>query len=253
MDPNVENIRKHATRVIRGRIPLQVRKNLMAAVRNGELGRLPKKGLKPEIFFHPDHRNGAIERQNREAEYGIAQIAKVMAPMSELGDEQQLSTLNDLAKPHMPDEGVHEAELTAKRRDGLPASDFVFPKDRKYPIPDESHARNALARVAQHGTPDEISKVRAFVKRKFPDIDVDGDKEKASESTPHDIELLHLMLEGDAQRQLELALGPAASVREAAQRLSGAQRSALHERFSKRIILHSLRAFLQGDQELFLG
>lgn len=77
--PNVELIRKHATRVILGRVPAAVRKELMAAVKSGHLGRLPKDGLKPEIFFHPDHRNGAIERQIREATYSASCIAKVLA------------------------------------------------------------------------------------------------------------------------------------------------------------------------------
>ena len=77
--PNVQNILVQATRVIRGRIPQQVRRELMAAVKAGALGHLPKKGLKPEIFFHPDHKHGAVERQKREAEYSIACIAKVVA------------------------------------------------------------------------------------------------------------------------------------------------------------------------------
>lgn len=76
--PNVQQILCQATRVIRGRIPQQVRKQLSAAVSAGVLGRLPKDGLKPEIFFHPDHRNGAIERQAREASYSISCIATVL-------------------------------------------------------------------------------------------------------------------------------------------------------------------------------
>lgn len=81
--PNVEAIRAQASRVIRGKIPGQVRKELMAAVKSGHLGRLPKNGLLPEIFFHPDHRNGAIERQKREAEYAVKCIASVVAPMDD--------------------------------------------------------------------------------------------------------------------------------------------------------------------------
>lgn len=77
--PNVTNILVQATRVIRGRIPQQVRAELRAAVKAGALGHLPKDGLKPEIFFHPDHRNGAIERQKREAGYSVQCIAGVMA------------------------------------------------------------------------------------------------------------------------------------------------------------------------------
>lgn len=77
--PNAMQIRKQASKVIRGRIPAVVRKELMAAVKAGALGHLPKKGLLPEIFFHPDHLHGAKERQKREAEYAISCIAKVVA------------------------------------------------------------------------------------------------------------------------------------------------------------------------------
>ena len=63
------------------------------------------------------------------------------------------------------------AELTSKRRKELPSSSFVFPDEREYPIHDKAHARNALARVAQHGTPAEKAKVRAAVRRKYPGIE----------------------------------------------------------------------------------
>ena len=62
------------------------------------------------------------------------------------------------------------AKLTYAERKKLPASTFIEPGERKYPIPDASHARNALARVAQHGSPAEESKVRAAVHKKFPAI-----------------------------------------------------------------------------------
>lgn len=39
-----------------------------------------------------------------------------------------------------------------------------------YPIPDKAHARNALARVAQHGTSAQKAQVRAKVHAKFPGI-----------------------------------------------------------------------------------
>jgi len=60
--------------------------------------------------------------------------------------------------------------LTSKARNALSGSAFVFQKERKYPIHDASHARNALARVAQHGTPTEKSAVRAAVKQRYPEI-----------------------------------------------------------------------------------
>ena len=46
-----------------------------------------------------------------------------------------------------------------------------------YPIPDESHARNALARVSQHGSEAEKRKVKSAVARKFPDIKIGESKE----------------------------------------------------------------------------
>ena len=61
-------------------------------------------------------------------------------------------------------------KLTYQQRKSLPSSTFVFPGERRYPIPDKSHARNALARVSQFGSSSEKSKVRAAVKRKFPKI-----------------------------------------------------------------------------------
>jgi hypothetical protein len=76
--PNAEQTRKQATRVIRARIPAAVRKELMDAVRAGYLRRLKKDGLKPEIFYDPDHHHGAVDRQKREAAYSISCISKVL-------------------------------------------------------------------------------------------------------------------------------------------------------------------------------
>lgn len=65
-----------------------------------------------------------------------------------------------------------ESTLTAAARKKLKPSDFAIPPD-KYPIHDEAHARNALARVAQNGSPAEQSKVRAAVKKKYPGIAIE--------------------------------------------------------------------------------
>ncbi len=60
------------------------------------------------------------------------------------------------------------AKLTSKARSALPAKTFAGP-DRSYPIPDASHARNALARAS--GKPVAAS-VKAKVRAKFPGIKV---------------------------------------------------------------------------------
>jgi hypothetical protein len=61
-------------------------------------------------------------------------------------------------------------KLSYEKRKGLKKSSFVFPGKRSYPIEDMNHARNALARVAQNGSPAEQARVRAAVHKKFPSI-----------------------------------------------------------------------------------
>jgi len=68
------------------------------------------------------------------------------------------------------------ARLTYGARKSLPKKSFALPSKREggkggYPIPDIEHGRNALARVAQHGTPAEKATVRAKVHAKFPGIE----------------------------------------------------------------------------------
>jgi hypothetical protein len=41
------------------------------------------------------------------------------------------------------------AELTTKKRNAEPKSDFGLPEEKKYPMPDKSHAANAKARATQ--------------------------------------------------------------------------------------------------------
>jgi uncharacterized protein DUF6582 len=41
------------------------------------------------------------------------------------------------------------ATLSEKQRDKMPESKFGLPDERKYPMPDKSHARNAKARASQ--------------------------------------------------------------------------------------------------------
>lgn len=69
--------------------------------------------------------------------------------------------------------------LSAKERQGMPSSDFALPGKGNgpkgagagsYPIPDRSHARNALARASQNASPSDAAKIRAAVHRKFPTI-----------------------------------------------------------------------------------
>jgi hypothetical protein len=62
------------------------------------------------------------------------------------------------------------AKLSSAARKEIPSKSFAEPNKRKYPIENEAHAKNALARVSQNGTPAEKAKVRAAVKKKYPSI-----------------------------------------------------------------------------------
>ena len=69
---------------------------------------------------------------------------------------------------------------STKERKKLSKKSFALPGKRKYPIPDKAHARNALARVAQHGTPAEQKKVEAAVRKRYPSL---GKSSKKSQKT----------------------------------------------------------------------
>lgn len=87
------------------------------------------------------------------------------------------------------------AKLTEKARKALPKKDFAVPsrgegkaKRGGYPIPDASHARNALARASQFGSPKVKAEVKKAVEKKYPSINVGGRKnerggERAGRST----------------------------------------------------------------------
>lgn len=75
------------------------------------------------------------------------------------------------------------AKLTYQRRKHMAKSEFAEPGRRAYPIDTANRARNALARVAQHGSESEQKTVRAAVHRKFPDIGSGGRSKTAKKST----------------------------------------------------------------------
>lgn len=80
------------------------------------------------------------------------------------------------------------ARLTSKSRSALPKSAFALPKAADaspkpgkgaYPIPDAGHARAALSRVKQFGTPAMQATVKAKVAQKFPSMEVGGKSPKS--------------------------------------------------------------------------
>ena len=67
------------------------------------------------------------------------------------------------------------AELKEKKRDSLKSSTFGLPEERKYPMPDKSHAANAKARASQQVHEGNLTKAeQAKIDRKadkIPDKD----------------------------------------------------------------------------------
>jgi|GEM_PF-1033906 len=90
---------------------------------------------------------------------------------------------------------LEEKKLSYKEREALPDSDFCIvkvvngKKIRKYPIPDINHARNALARVAQHGTPEEKKIVRQKVYARYPSLKKEEESDKGDNMTDENVKV----------------------------------------------------------------
>jgi len=69
---------------------------------------------------------------------------------------------------------ISERKLTTRGRKQIKKSNFAIPSKApgsgSYPIHDISHARNALARVAQHGSPTEKETVKSAVYKNYPEL-----------------------------------------------------------------------------------
>lgn len=52
----------------------------------------------------------------------------------------------------------------------MAATSFALRAQRAYPIPDENHARLALAMSSKYATPAEQATIRAAVQRRYPEI-----------------------------------------------------------------------------------
>ncbi len=83
------------------------------------------------------------------------------------GGKVKMPLTNMPMQGQMPMMKKKNKKLTYQARQNLPASAFVFPKTKGYPIEDINHARNALARSS--GKPEEMAVKRA-VYRRYPQL-----------------------------------------------------------------------------------
>ena len=78
-DANVALVRMIGVRLITCRLDRDTRAALMAGVKDGRLGRLPKDGRKPEAFFHPNSIWKAKEARQKEENACIRALLAVCA------------------------------------------------------------------------------------------------------------------------------------------------------------------------------
>ena len=97
--------------------------------------------------------------------------------MNVLGAES-LAHLSGLVHNTYPRRRPRRQELhmaiTAKKRHSLPASDFVFPKTKGYPVDTERRAKAALSYGARNLSSGDLAKVRRKVHTRFPGIKIAG-------------------------------------------------------------------------------
>lgn len=105
-------------------------------------------------------------------------------------DDSQDTEANTLTAEGMGElRSLREAKLSTKQRKGMSKSDFAVPDKApgsgSYPIEDEAHARDALARSSGKKV---AGKVKKAVKAKYPDMKVSGSR-KSRESDRGDADM----------------------------------------------------------------
>ena len=143
------------------------------------------------------------------------------------------------------EEVIAEKSLTAGQRRELPDSDFVFPgkgegpegKQRgAYPINDKKRARAALSMAAAYASPEKEAKVKAAVKKKFPDIQ---QEENALEKRAKENEKARKFLKKDAKDSgytdiaLKASMSKGAGVSESVMTLIGRSRKKVEKKPEK--------------------
>jgi hypothetical protein len=104
--------------------------------------------------------------------YGGKEVAKTEEELKSWMEQQRYwpSVWNVSDHGNVSPYTMDEAVLTTAARKHIAPSNFAFPKDRRYPMHDLSHAQESLVRVAQSGTNQEKAVVRRKVSQKYPSL-----------------------------------------------------------------------------------
>lgn len=105
-----------------------------------------------------------------EAEEKTRRAQSKQSPEEKQIEADAQKPVEDYVKYNNPDKFSEGGKLDASARAHISSKNFAGP-DRSYPIEDASHARNALARVSQHGSPELKAQVRSKVHAKYPGIE----------------------------------------------------------------------------------
>lgn len=100
------------------------------------------------------------------------ELASMMAHLGKLGKGAQQPVDDSYEAGKQAALEKLSEKLTTEAREHISSGNFALP-GRRYPIEDQNHGRAALSMVAKHGTPEEKSRVRAAVHRKYPNIGAD--------------------------------------------------------------------------------
>lgn len=120
--------------------------------------------------IQPEVNNLEVKTEKEEEAHDPDNLDELVRDLEQFFEEEKIQKSDDSMLALVALESVEKDVLTSEQRNNLKDSTFAIPEERKYPIPDISHARNALARVAQHGSPEEVSRVKAAVYRKYPSL-----------------------------------------------------------------------------------
>ena len=75
-EANVQMVRNQRVEEVT-KLPREVRSALNKAVKEKKLGHLKKDGIKPEVYFHPDFRDDAVEIRAKRVNAHIRAMKKI--------------------------------------------------------------------------------------------------------------------------------------------------------------------------------
>ena len=198
-DPSIKQKEKQATtmkkrvllaklRAVRSGGGSDIMASYQPEIEHSKLGDAKKKKDKERESRLPPHLQGdALGKMKKafasEAVKGQDKEMRKLAAQDRISGTYKRLSPKEGRKSVKPVRYKYNEGLTADQRRALPDKDFVFPgkgegpegKQRgAYPINDKKRARAALAMAAAHASPEKEAKVKAAVKKKFPEIQQEG-------------------------------------------------------------------------------